>query len=249
VLQLNERVGMLESRRLSRERKPLYDWQMLEEVEAGDVPSSDGTQTVIVSNGGTAGTASTWRTSDVINGLKLVGGKDDGTAKEKGTLEFCSSDGGLQVKLSGSANVYSIDVDTNGLYVVLKANSGLSAEGGGGLLVKCRNLLTTDADGIGLSLSSSKGDIIVFNGTAWAKLGIGSADQVLTVSGGTATWQDAAGGDTYTGGDAIDVTDTVISVDLATDPGLEISSEKLRVKVKANGGVKRDSDGLSVVWV
>lgn len=48
------------------------------------------------------------------------------------------------------------------------------------------------------------------------------------------------------GGDGIDVTASVISTDLATNPGLEISSSKIRVKIKANGGVTRDGDGLSV---
>jgi len=57
-----------------------------------------------------------------------------------------------------------------------------------------------------------------------------------------------------TGGDGITVTeindagdeDLDIDVELATDSGLEFSSNKLRAKVKTNGGVTRDSDGLSV---
>lgn len=57
-----------------------------------------------------------------------------------------------------------------------------------------------------------------------------------------------------TGGDGIALTETNdggdedldIDVDLATDPGLEFSSNQLRVKVKSGGGVTRDSDGLSV---
>ena len=57
-----------------------------------------------------------------------------------------------------------------------------------------------------------------------------------------------------TGGDGVTVTETGdggdetldIDLDLATDPGLEISSGALRVKVKASGGVTRDSDGLSI---
>lgn len=38
------------------------------------------------------------------------------------------------------------------------------------------------------------GDIIYFNGTAWVSLAIGSATQVLTVSGGIPAWAAAAGG-------------------------------------------------------
>lgn len=57
-----------------------------------------------------------------------------------------------------------------------------------------------------------------------------------------------------TGGDGITVTETDdagdetldIDVQLAADPGLEISSGALRVKAKTAGGVVRDADGLSV---
>lgn len=57
-----------------------------------------------------------------------------------------------------------------------------------------------------------------------------------------------------TGGDGITVTETGgggnetldFDVELASDPGLEFSSGALRAKVKASGGVTRDSDGLSV---
>lgn len=56
------------------------------------------------------------------------------------------------------------------------------------------------------------------------------------------------------GGDGVSTTETgdggdediTLAVDLATDPGLEMSSNQLRVKIKTDGGVTRDSDGLSV---
>ena len=49
-----------------------------------------------------------------------------------------------------------------------------------------------------------------------------------------------------TGADGITVTAGAIAVDLATNPGLEFSSNQLRAKVKSAGGVTRDSDGLSI---
>lgn len=57
-----------------------------------------------------------------------------------------------------------------------------------------------------------------------------------------------------TGGDGITVTETSdgsnetldFDVELASDPGLEFSSGALRAKIKASGGVTRDSNGLSV---
>lgn len=54
-----------------------------------------------------------------------------------------------------------------------------------------------------------------------------------------------AGAGSISGGDGIDVTSSVIAVDLGTDPGLEFVSNKLEAKVKASGGVTKDSDGLS----
>jgi len=47
-------------------------------------------------------------------------------------------------------------------------------------------------------------------------------------------------------GDGLDDTGDTLVVDLASDPGLEFSSGDLRVKIKASGGVVRDSDGLSL---
>ena len=52
-------------------------------------------------------------------------------------------------------------------------------------------------------------------------------------------------GDGLAGGGDLTANRT-LSVDLATNSGLEIDSAKLRAKVKANGGVVRDADGLSV---
>jgi hypothetical protein len=44
----------------------------------------------------------------------------------------------------------------------------------------------------------------------------------------------------------IQVSSGAISLGLATDPGLEFSSNALRVKIKAASGIVRDTDGLSV---
>lgn len=45
------------------------------------------------------------------------------------------------------------------------------------------------------------GDTIYFTGTSWVRLGIGSTNQVLTVSGGIPSWQAASGGtSTYNDG-------------------------------------------------
>ncbi len=66
------------------------------------------------------------------------------------------------------------------------------------------------------------------------------ADQHVAHTGVT-----IATGDGLTGGGTIAASRT-FAVDLATNPGLEIDTAKLRVKVKAASGITRDADGLSV---
>lgn len=55
-----------------------------------------------------------------------------------------------------------------------------------------------------------------------------------------------AGNGTVQGGDGIAVTGNSVAVDLATNAGLEIAGAKLQAKIKANGGLLRDANGLSV---
>ena len=99
-----------------------------------------------------------------------------------------------------------------------------------------------------LSLEAgSKGDILYYTGTAWAKLAIGSDDYVLTVATDLPAWE-AASDTTYTASNGLVLAGTVFSVDLASDPGLEFSGGDLRVKIKASAGIGRGADGLYAVW-
>ena len=75
-----------------------------------------------------------------------------------------------------------------------------------------------------------------------------SEDAWVFSDDGVTTTKMITGGSGLTAGDGIDITASAISVDLASDPGLELDGgtpEKLRVKIKALGGILRDSDGLS----
>lgn len=72
-----------------------------------------------------------------------------------------------------------------------------------------------------------------------------SGNPIIYLANGS-SFVPGAGAGTISGGDGIDVTASVISVDLGTNSGLEINSEKLRAKVKAGGGITRDADGLAV---
>ena len=75
------------------------------------------------------------------------------------------------------------------------------------------------------------------NDTTIATTGAGD-DRWLQIPG------TGSGGTTLTGGNGIDITGTTISVDLATNSGLEFDSNQLAVE--ANGGLVRDGSGLNV---
>lgn len=78
------------------------------------------------------------------------------------------------------------------------------------------------------------------------------ADEKFKISSNDTTQDYAV--NKITGGDGITVTETNdggnetldIDIELATNPGLEISGGKLQAKVKANSGLTLDSNGLSI---
>jgi hypothetical protein len=59
-------------------------------------------------------------------------------------------------------------------------------------------------------------------------------------------WTQFNAGSSYTAGDGIAISGGSIAVDLATDPGLEISGGKLRAKVDSSGVITRAAGGLNV---
>ncbi len=90
---------------------------------------------------------------------------------------------------------------------------------------------------------------------AYAK--IKSSDIETTLTGGASKLASAAAiksyvdgqVQTYTGGNGIDIdVSNVVSVDLATNPGLQFTTNQLDVKVKAESGgsITKDADGLYI---
>lgn len=71
----------------------------------------------------------------------------------------------------------------------------------------------------------------------------------ITVDTTGITWAQFSGGIGVTGGDGIDVTGTVLSVDLDTNPGLEFNSAKLRIDVANTDELSLDASGLNVEGV
>ena len=67
----------------------------------------------------------------------------------------------------------------------------------------------------------------------------------------TKAYVDAAVPDTFSGGDGIVITDAdpdVIAVDLATNPGMQFTSNKLDLKIKSEtgGSITKDADGIYI---
>jgi len=145
---------------------------------AGTVNFGD-TIPIIVSKAGTKGTSKKARRDDLIPGLKLDGNAADSASNGDPTLGFVTSDGGLKVLLGTgyTSTLGKLTTDSDGLYVLVKADAGLENSG----------------DGLGL-IGDTKGELLLHTGSAWTVLSIGTTDQVLTVEGGTAVWKDAAGG-------------------------------------------------------
>jgi hypothetical protein len=112
-------------------------------------------------------------------------------------------------------------------------NPALEFDSSGGLRAKVTSPISRGSSGIGLNLASDPG------------LEDSSGLRVkIPADGGLA--RDSSGLSVVVGpGLEIDGSNQV-TVDLATDPGLEFNSDDLRVKIKTDGGVVRDSDGLSI---
>lgn len=105
----------------------------------------------------------------------------------------------------GSAGVSSFSGGTTGLTpssastgTVTLAGTLNIANGGTGATTK-----TAAFDA--LAPTTTAGDLIYYNGTDNVRLGIGSAGQVLTVSGGAPTWAASGGGSTSPGGSTTQV--------------------------------------------
>lgn len=102
-------------------------------------------------------------------------------------------------------------------------------------------------------------DKLLDGAVSYAK--INSSDIETTLVGGSSklasaaaikTYVDAQVPDTFSGGDGIDIDSSgdpdVISVDLATNPGLQFTSAKLdlKLKVESGGSLTKDADGLYI---
>ena len=102
-------------------------------------------------------------------------------------------------------------------------------------------------------------DKLLDGAVSYAK--INSSDIETTLTGGASklasaaaikAYVDAQVPDTFSGGNGIDIDSSgdpdVISVDLATNPGLQFTSSKLDLKLKAESGgsLTKDADGLYI---
>jgi len=166
------------------------------EVSGGGVTLSDDIP-IIISEAGSAPSASTSaRRSDVVPGLELVGTPTGGAALSYPTLEFATSSAGLQVRLMTSYTSVKglIDVDAEGLYVKIAADSGIQ-EQGSGLEVIAGDMITVDSNGVGLT-AGANGDVLYYN-SGWQRRAKGTDGHVLTLVSGLPQWQAGGGSVSY----------------------------------------------------
>lgn len=88
----------------------------------------------------------------------------------------------------------------------------------------------------------------VTEGTTWADTGwYVVTDDAIIVDTTAIQWSQFAGVGTFTGGDGIDITAGVITVDLGVDPGLEFVSNALEVLVDPAGAIQKVAAGIGVI--
>jgi len=187
------------------------------------------------------------------DGIALVSDKVVVNLATDPGLEFAT--GALRVKVKASG---SLTRDASGLSfdAANAAGDGLVASSTHVLAVNPGDGIALVSDKVVVSLATDPG--LEF-ATGALRVKVKVAGGILRDSGGiyvdtSAFAATLAGNGLIDNGSAIDVnpgdgiallSDKVI-VNLATDPGLEFNTGALRVKVKAAGGITRDSNGLSV---
>lgn len=106
----------------------------------------------------------------------------------------------------------------------------------------------TDFDGTPSGEVSAGAFTFVTEGSTEADTGwYVTTNDPITVDTTPIAFSQFAGVGTFTGGDGIDITAGVISVDLGTDPGLEFVSGELEVLVNPAGAIEKVTAGIGVI--
>ena len=128
------------------------------------------------------------------------------------------------------------DAKQNGIYIVEVAGASGTME------------RAEDQDGFDPAAEVSGGNFtFVENGASYAGSGwVVVGDGALTLNTDNIVWTQFSATGAFSGGDGIDITSNVISVDLATNSGLEFATGKLQVKLLASGGLKNVAGELAV---
>jgi hypothetical protein len=127
----------------------------------------------------------------------------------------------------------------NGIYEVTQLATGAAPT----ILTRA-----TDFDGTPSGEVSAGAFTFVTAGSTEADTGwYVTTNDPITVDTTPIAFSQFAGVGTFTGGDGIDITAGVISVDLGTDPGLEFVSGQLEVLVNPAGAIEKVAAGIGVI--
>ncbi|MFO0862814.1 MAG: hypothetical protein U0516_03770 [Candidatus Saccharibacteria bacterium] len=138
------------------------------------------------------------------------------------------------------------------------ANSAISQ--GGTLTIAAGDNITTTNNGSGTitiarSAGASTGDIQYWNGTTWTNLGVGAANDVLTVSGGIPSWQPpGSSGDPLIGNEVVDgatngglTRSGAGSVPSPYKLSIDVTTTGTTATTSSNSGLELAADGLSLL--
>ena len=147
------------------------------------------------------------------------------------------------ITLSGTQTIDGVSVSAGNR--VLVKNQSSAAENG--IYICAAGAWSRSAD-MNAADEFSSAALFVEEGTVFGDCAfVCTNDGNVTVGSTAIAFVQFAGSGTVVGGDGIAVSGQTVSVDLATNAGLEISGGKLRAKVQSNKGIGLDANGLEVL--
>lgn len=227
-------------------------WQTVGTASTVGAQGTTGTQGTLGTQGttGAQGTTGTATSSSITTWVKTAaGGETSLTGSSDSSTTLAYTAGQEQLFINGVLQVRGSDYTaTNGTSI-----TGLTALVAGDIATVTSVNAFSVTGAVPLSTVTANGDLIVGTSSgAVGRLGIGSTDQVLKVSGGVPTWATpAAGGkvlqvvNASTSTQVTNATSTYVDTNLTATITPTLSTSKVLVLVSQNGVGKNNGDSTN----